>query len=539
MEKSMYDMFNNLISIQFGGKKKWTTLFHNGLIFPPEYIPHGKPLKYKDQKIELSPIAEEFAMLYTKYLDTEYIRNKLFNKNFWNDWKKILGKDHLIQSLDDCDFTEFKEIYENKKCKSNDEKEAEKELKKKLDEKYKIAIVDGKEQELSSYFVEPPGIFLGRGENSSIGKIKRRLKPEDFTINIGKDIEPPSPPEGHRWHKIVHDRNVEWIASWDDLITGKKKYIWLSSSSDFKANNDLKKFELARKLKKKIKTIIAANTVNLSSDDPKIRQLATALYFIDKLAIRVGNEKGEDETDTVGCTTLRLEHISLENNKLTLDFLGKDSVRYYNSIIIDNDVKNNVEDFMKNKDAYEQLFDLINSSDINTYLQTFMKNLSAKTFRTFRASNMFQKELLKFDKTCGPEPTIDELMKHYNLANLKVAKYLNHQKNIAKGHKDQLNKIAETIKKARAKLKKEQEKEKKNTKKIEKMKEQIKKLKDKKDLKEETKNLSLSTSKQNYIDCRITIAFMKRHKIPVEKLFTTALQKKFKWAFDIDENFMF
>jgi DNA topoisomerase-1 len=30
------------------------------------------------------------------------------------------------------------------------------------------------------------------------------------------------------------------------------------------------------------------------------RQLATCLYFIDKLALRAGNEKGEEEADTVG-----------------------------------------------------------------------------------------------------------------------------------------------------------------------------------------------------------------------------------------------
>jgi len=34
-----------------------------------------------------------------------------------------------------------------------------------------------------------------------------------------------------------------------------------------------------------------------------------AAYLIDKLALRVGNEKTEDEADTVGCCSLRKEHI--------------------------------------------------------------------------------------------------------------------------------------------------------------------------------------------------------------------------------------
>lgn len=63
------------------------------------------------------------------------------------------------------------------------------------------------------------------------------------------------------------------------------------------------------------------------------RQRATAIYLIDKYALRAGNEKGEDEADTVGCCSLRCEHISLDKSgKVTFDFLGKDSIRYYKEI---------------------------------------------------------------------------------------------------------------------------------------------------------------------------------------------------------------
>ena len=37
---------------------------------------------------------------------------------------------------------------------------------------------------------------------------------------------------------------------------------------------------------------------------------SVALYFIDKLALRAGNEKDTDESaDTVGCCSLRVEHM--------------------------------------------------------------------------------------------------------------------------------------------------------------------------------------------------------------------------------------
>ena len=71
------------------------------------------------------------------------------------------------------------------------------------------------------------------------------------------------------------------------------------------------------------------------------------------------------------------------------------------------------------------------------------------------------------------------------------------------------------------------------------IKNRIKKLKIKKSLKLDLKNVSLGTSKINYIDPRITIAFMKKHNIEIDKIFSKTLQEKFKWAFNVDENYKF
>ena len=70
---------------------------------------------------------------------------------------------------------------------------------------------------------------------------------------------------------------------------------------------------------------------NLNSKDVAIKQLATAMWIIDRLALRVGNEKDEDEADTVGCCSLRVEHLKFDEDTktLTMDFLGKDSMRHF------------------------------------------------------------------------------------------------------------------------------------------------------------------------------------------------------------------
>jgi DNA topoisomerase-1 len=53
------------------------------------------------------------------------------------------------------------------------------------------------------------------------------------------------------------------------------------------------------------------------------------------------------------------------------------------------------------------------------------------------------------------------------------------------------------------------------------------------------KNVSLGTSKQNYIDPRIIFAFTKKFNIPPEKLFTSKLLIRFQWASTVDIDYKF
>jgi len=534
---------NYIILNQLGGaKKKWTTLEHNGVMFPPPYVKHNVPVIYLGQEIILDADAEEIATMYAKISESEYVKNRVFNRNFWKDWHKVLGKNHIIQNLENVD---FKPIY-NYLIKSKEEKKL---LSKEInptnsEEKYKYAIVDGKKQPVGNFRIEPPGLYFGRGCNPRMGRVKSRIYPEDIVINIGVGVEVPKPLVGHTWKNIIHDQTVEWLASWKDGITGKIKYVWLGAHSDLKAISDTKKFDLARKLKRKIKEIRRQNTVNMLSVDHKIKQTATALYFIDNFALRVGNEKSEDETDTVGVTSLRVEHINfLDNNQIKLDFLGKDSVRYNRTLTVDPEVYLNVKEFTIGKDSSDQLFDLINANDINKYLQSFMKNLTAKVFRTYNASNLFQKELKKisnkFDTITDDADKINLLLDEFNKANAKVALLCNHQKNVNKSTNKQIENLDRMIKNAREKIRIARRAKKKNLDKIAKMESVLKKLKAKRALKLELKNISLGTSKINYIDPRITVAFLKRHNVPIDKIFSKTLQEKFKWAMQIDVNYKF
>jgi DNA topoisomerase-1 len=152
---------------------------------------------------------------------------------------------------------------------------------------------------------------------------------------------------------------------------------------------------------------------------------------------------------------------------------------------------------------------------------------------------MFQKELQKIThKYEGKNVSKYILLDEFSKANAKIAEVMNHRKNIGKGHKEQINKINESIAKLKSQLRKAKV-DKKDKNKISELEEKLKAKKSKRDIKLMLKDLSLETSKANYIDPRITVAFLKKHDISPDKVFSSSLRNKFKWAFDVGNDYKF
>lgn len=74
------------------------------------------------------------------------------------------------------------------------EKQKAKEEREAAEAKYKFALVDGNQEPVGNFRVEPPGLFRGRGEHPKMGKLKCRIYPRDITINIGKGVTLPTHP---------------------------------------------------------------------------------------------------------------------------------------------------------------------------------------------------------------------------------------------------------------------------------------------------------------------------------------------------------
>ena len=68
---------------------------------------------------------------------------------------------------------------------------------------------------------------------------------------------------------------------------------------------------------------------------------------------------------------------------------------------------------------------------------------------------------------------------------------------------------------------------------MERLYEQLSKLETQAVDKEENKTIALGTSKLNYLDPRITVAWCKKFDVPIEKVFTKTHREKFRWAIEM------
>jgi len=321
-----------------------------------------------------------------------------------------------------------------------------------------------------------------------------------------------------------------WLASWEDYLTEKRKYVWLSDTSDLKQERDKMKYDKAIKLSEHIDKILNKVVEEMTDRDEKVRSVATVCYLIYKTAMRVGDEKDPDEADTVGATTLRVEHLKLKSDAIEFDFLGKDSVRWQKSYPIkgqDKTLYDNLKKFTEKKKPEEQIFPDITSRHVNEFLGKIVKGLTAKVFRTYLATSVVTDYLKKVSDLNSKSENIK--IYHAKLANLEAAVTCNHKRTIPKSFEESLQKKKDALKKLKETVPKTEKQKEKLKLREEKMKLTI-------ELTEKTRDYNLGTSLRNYIDPRVFKAWTDQVGLEWEKLYTSALQKKFQWVTKMDVN---
>jgi DNA topoisomerase I len=557
----LYDVMG---TVSTSATRKWDTLEHKGIAFPPEYQPRGISITIQGENLMLNRAQEELVYAWANKKDTHYVHDSIFQSNFLKDLRKLLpSKFQDIDNITQIDFSEAFTLIDRERRTKEAEKErirnltpeekrklslSKREEREKLKAIYGKAIIDGTEVDIANWLVEPPGLFMGRGQHPLRGKWKPRVRHQDVTLNLGEDAPVPEGP----WRKIVHDHSSMWVATWMDELTAKRKYVWLHDSSTLRQNNDKEKYDKAAKLARHIDKV-QKGIINrmLKTKDINQKKIATVCYLIFRLAMRVGDEKDPEEADTVGASTLRVEHIKFPNNNgkqfIEFNFLGKDSVPWQKTLEVDSEdtrgLYNNLRLFMNGKDPGSHIFDGITSGKVNAFLRSVdpknVPGLTAKVFRTYIATKTLRESLINPPIHVDKNSSQPEKIYVAKIANLKAAITCNHKKGIdprnpaskktLERFEESTRRKMETIDKLKNELTAKKWKTKIQKKKLE---DRLNKLEMQLKLQIETRDYNLGTSLRNYIDPRVMKDWLNYVKLDWNAIYTATLRRKFKWAED-------
>lgn len=342
----------------FTQRRMWTELVHTG------------PLQR-----ECVDVKKRLFECYKKHRH-KYKSSDVFHTNFKTSFSKISSK-HRIKG-DDTEFS----------CR-----------------------MDKTDVVIPNPYLESPCVFVGN--HPLRGTCKKGVTKQDVVVNVSSHVIPFLKKKG--FSKFVHKPDVNWFASWNDEVTNELKYLFVPY------DHDPHKFEKARALKSKLPKIRKAIGELVQSSSLKDIQLGLATHFIERLCIRIGNEK---EYDTVGVCTLRSDNIEVgQNGKVRFAFRGKDNIPYDRTVIMNPyfvDAIKKCKALAKEHNNHQLLSD-ITPNIVNRYLRNFQKDITAKVFRTCKASLLFEKEFRKSNNK--------------NKALLKVAELLNHKRLDPKSNK--------------------------------------------------------------------------------------------------------
>lgn len=228
--------------------------------------------------------------------------------------------------------------------------------------------------------------------------------------------------------------------------SGKKQYLYTQKHKDEATKS---KFKNLKKFISKLPKL--ANVLKKHKELPlfdKNRVLAIITEIILLTGIRAGKEFHAKKSGSYGITSLRKNHIKLDNNdKITLSFSGKGGIQHKH-IIYDKGIHDYLEQLLKlrisNKDKDDKLFlyhenplstiptiKKITEHDLNNYLhENVDKDIVIKDIRTFVVNFLLIKKLLN-DST-NKELTLKKKRKILLNAIKQTAEFIQHTPNISK-----------------------------------------------------------------------------------------------------------
>ena len=167
-------------------------------------------------------------------------------------------------------------------------------------------------------------------------------------------------------------------------------------------------------------------------EDNKLKHVCIILKLIMDCDFRVGNDEYMKQNNSYGVSTLKSKHVIVSGDKVTIDFIGKKSVRNVCQVK-DKTIKKHLKKQKKTLKKTARIFSYkkddtskkvnILSTDVNQYIKQF-GDFSSKDFRTWSANIKLIKYLLNSNKE-----TVDKDLKE---CVQKVADKLHHTPEVCK-----------------------------------------------------------------------------------------------------------
>lgn len=496
------------------------------------------------------------------------MEDKRFIKNVFTCIKEAGGEDFtkntdLVSFVKtDKEIQKWRNWYQVEKNKKAEYRKVHKdEIKKENDErkiKYGKALVDGIEEPLQSWIVEPEGIFFGRGDCPYTGMWKKAINEEDVIVNTNSKKLPivirNKTEFNSKNYKIEWNPNNHSCATYKILIgipneAGEihkikhtsYKNIMFGNTSSIKKEGQSKKYEAASVLGDYYEKILK----QIDSDFAKNKNLdtATAVYLLFQKGIRIG-QKNPTNNGTKGLLSLEWnKDVKRKDDKIKFDFYGKDSV--HDISFIETNYAEKIEKVWSKSVKLNTT-----KIEIENYISDIipeLKNIfTPKLARTAVAAYTTKKALAEMvDKyKIKKESSIAIKKIAFDEAVMQVARRLNHQRGVNKiaeekrrlKFKESENKLKERELKVEEQIAKKEERIKtlKDKNKIKELKEAIKISKEKikqaelkLESKERNQNFTASTALNAYIDSSIIFDWCEKFDMPIEKIYSKSQLEKF------------
>ena len=238
-------------------------------------------------------------------------------------------------------------------------------------------------------YLTDPGIFK-KDNIFYFLKTKKEVTDTKITTRLNKYAVPPA------WTSVWYSSSPRCHIQVHGIdVSGKKQYIlsqsYINNSKSEKFNRMKTFVKKIHAFKKKIKL-----KKNVFTRESLIHLLFNLLI---DTHIRVGNEIYADQNKTYGLTTLCQKHLSEDNGRYILNFVGKSKIKH--TIVLPEEYNFYISKLKNNGGKYIFTYNnqIIGSEELNDYLKKHMGNqYTCKDFRTWSANIFFIKSFLKNSK---------------------------------------------------------------------------------------------------------------------------------------------